>query len=447
MAWGFDAYTTTSSWTETGLNYTNAPARTTKLGSFPSGNLTGWISLDVTAAVTGNGTYSFALVGTYWQEISLAARETGANAPQLLITTNGTPPPPDTQPPTPPTNLTATNTTTTANLTWTAATDNTAVTGYNLYRSTTGGFTPAPGNRIAQPTSTGYADTGLAAGTYYYRVTARDAAGNESAPSAEASATATSGGGGGSLTPTPVPAANVAGVTVGPGFVEASARQVLRTSGDTVYVITSDDSPCQTGGSGVIRVWKGTGAQPANASVPTAFAEQDAGAHPTSAGNGSCVFSSGVTSVLLSPDSRLDAAGTVHLAYIDGKNGTVYYQTFFTGTNTWGPRTAIATGAQTSSGSGWPRGGQVALTLDASNAPHVLYASSGSSNAVRETSKAGGSLVDAGHRRDGSNLMHPSLVTSLDGTLHAAWLDNSLAAHATVRYAHQAAAAGAHPRR
>ena len=115
-------------------------------------------------------------------------------------------------------------------------------------------------------------------------MTARDAAGNESAPSGEASATATSGGGGGSVTPTPVPPANVAGVTVGPGFVEASARQVLRTSGDTVYVITSDDSPCQTGGRGVIRVWKGIGAQPANPSVPTAFAEQDAGAHPTSAG-------------------------------------------------------------------------------------------------------------------------------------------------------------------
>ena len=111
LAWGFDAYNTTSSWTETGLNYTNAPARTTKLGSFPSGNLTGWISLDVTAAVTGNGTYSFALVGTYWQEISLAARETGANAPQLIVTTtahphqptpNPQPHPPTSPPPTPP---------------------------------------------------------------------------------------------------------------------------------------------------------------------------------------------------------------------------------------------------------------------------------------------------------------------------------------------------------
>src|SRR5262249_12155589 len=36
--------------------------------------------------------------------------------------------------------------------------------------------------------TTSYTDTGLAAGTYYYRVTAADAAGNLSAPSNEASA-------------------------------------------------------------------------------------------------------------------------------------------------------------------------------------------------------------------------------------------------------------------
>jgi len=435
LAWGFDAYTTPSTWTETGLTYQNAPARAaTKLGSFPSGTATGWTTVPVTAAVTANGTYSFALVGTYWQEISLATRETGANAPQLIVTTSGAPPPADTQPPTAPTSLTATGTTT-ANLSWTAATDNTAVTGYSVYRSTSAGFTPAPANRIAQPTSTGYTDTGLAAGTYYYRVTARDAAGNEGPSSAEATATIAPGGG--TVTPTPVPAANVAGVTVGPGFVEASARQLLRTSGGAVYVITSDDSPCQTGGSGVIRVWKGTGAQAGNASVPTAFAEQDSGAHPVSAGSGSCVFTAGVTSVLLSPDSRLDAGGTIHLAYIDGRNGTVYYQTFFTGTDTWGPRTAIATGAQTSSGSGWPRGGQVALTLDAGDVPHVMFATSGSANAVRETTKAGGAWTTPVTVATGTNVMHPSLVTSLDGTLHAAWLDNSLAAHATVKYSHQ----------
>ncbi len=443
LNWGFDAYTTSSSWTETALTYQNAPARATKLGSFPSGNLTGWISLDVTPAITADGTYSFALVGTYWQEISLSAREAGATAPQLVITTNGTPPPPDTQAPTTPNNLTITNTTPSSlTLSWSTSTDNTAVTGYNLYRATTTGFTPSPSNRIAQPTTAGYTDAGLAGGTYHYRVTARDAAGNESLASAEATATVA---GGGVSVPTPVPAANLPGVTVGPGFVEASARQLLRTSGGTVYVITADDSPCQTGGSGVIRAWKGTGAQAGNANVPTGFAEQDSAGHPISTGRGSCIYAGGVGSVLLSPDSRLDAAGTIHLAYIDGSSGGVYYQTFSTATDRWGPRTTIATGAQTSSGSGWPRGGQVALTLDAADAPHVLYATSGTANSLRYTGRAGGSWSTPVVVATGTNIMHPSLATSLDGVLHAAWLDNSLAAHAAIKYARYASGSWSAP--
>ena len=51
------------------------------------------------------------------------------------------------------------------------------------------GFTPTTGNRVAQPTSTSYTDTGLAAGTYYYKLTAEDAAGNISPACNEATAT------------------------------------------------------------------------------------------------------------------------------------------------------------------------------------------------------------------------------------------------------------------
>src|SRR5581483_7762233 len=97
----------------------------------------------------------------------------------------------DSQPPTAPSGLTATGGVGTVSLRWTAATDNPGVTGYNVYRSTTAGFTPSAANRVAQVAGTGFTDTGLAAGTYYYRVTARDAAGNVSAPSNEASAAAT----------------------------------------------------------------------------------------------------------------------------------------------------------------------------------------------------------------------------------------------------------------
>src|SRR5262249_7151607 len=69
-------------------------------------------------------------------------------------------------------------------------TDNVGVVLYNVYRSTTSGFTPSAANRIAQPTGTGYTDSGLAPGTYFYLVTAQDAAGNVSAASNEATATA-----------------------------------------------------------------------------------------------------------------------------------------------------------------------------------------------------------------------------------------------------------------
>ena len=66
-----------------------------------------------------------------------------------------------------------------------------AVARYNVHRGSSAGFTPSPANRIAQPTATSYTDTGLAAGTYYYKVTAEDAAGNIGPASNEASATAT----------------------------------------------------------------------------------------------------------------------------------------------------------------------------------------------------------------------------------------------------------------
>ena len=94
----------------------------------------------------------------------------------------------DTTPPTAPTNLTATGGVGQASLSWTASTDNVGVTQYNVYRSTTSGFTPSPANLIGTSTTTSYTDN-VAAGTYYYLVTAQDAAGNISQPSNQANAT------------------------------------------------------------------------------------------------------------------------------------------------------------------------------------------------------------------------------------------------------------------
>ncbi|WP_199737943.1 LamG-like jellyroll fold domain-containing protein [Cellulomonas sp. PhB150] len=78
-----------------------------------------------------------------------------------------------------------------ADVSWAASTDDTAVTGYTLYRSTVAGFAPSPAAKVADVTATTYADTLPAGGTYYYRVTARDAAGNISDASIQGSGTVT----------------------------------------------------------------------------------------------------------------------------------------------------------------------------------------------------------------------------------------------------------------
>ena len=59
------------------------------------------------------------------------------------------------------------------------------------------------------------------------------------------------------VTPTPIPPPTEDGVTVGTGFVEAPDRQIVRTPNNVVYVFAADDDPCQLGGIGVIRAWKG----------------------------------------------------------------------------------------------------------------------------------------------------------------------------------------------
>jgi len=97
----------------------------------------------------------------------------------------------DTTAPSTPTNLTASGTTqTTTNLSWTASTDNAAVTGYNVYQGAT---------QIGTSSTTTYNVTGLTPATAYsFTVKAKDAAGNLSASSNTASVTTLTG----STTPT-----------------------------------------------------------------------------------------------------------------------------------------------------------------------------------------------------------------------------------------------------
>ena len=199
----------------------------------------------------------------------------------------------DTQPPTAPTNLTATGGLGKATLSWTASTDNIGVAKYSVYRSTTAGFTPDVTNRIAQTTSTTYTDSGLAGGTYYYRVKAEDAAGNLSPASNEASATATTD----TTPPTVSITAPSAGTTVsGSISVSANASDDVGVAGvqfkldganlgaeDTTspYSITWDTSTAANGSHTITAVARDTSNNPTTSAGVTVTVDNTAPPPPS----------------------------------------------------------------------------------------------------------------------------------------------------------------------
>ncbi len=114
-------------------------------------------------------------VRIYAAALSPAEIQTDMNTPVA-------PPGPDTTAPTVPSNLSATPISAAqVNLSWTASTDNVAVTGYKIFRAAV---------QVATSTVTSFSDTGLSPNTTYtYSVSAFDGAGNVSAATSPVSVT------------------------------------------------------------------------------------------------------------------------------------------------------------------------------------------------------------------------------------------------------------------
>ena len=83
-----------NSWTEGGLNYNNRPAVGATIGKTKKLSANTWTSVDVTSVVKGSGTFSFEMNATTPNVKSYSSRESGANAPQLVIETSAPPGPP-----------------------------------------------------------------------------------------------------------------------------------------------------------------------------------------------------------------------------------------------------------------------------------------------------------------------------------------------------------------
>jgi hypothetical protein len=74
-----------NTWTESTINYENAPSTGNSLNSSGSFGAGVWITIDITDYITGNGTYNLALTTPGNTAVNVASRESGLNAPQLMI--------------------------------------------------------------------------------------------------------------------------------------------------------------------------------------------------------------------------------------------------------------------------------------------------------------------------------------------------------------------------
>lgn len=81
QVWGV----TNNTWSETGITYANAPAGGSIIATTASTSAGSWQEWDVTPLVTGSGLVSLGLSTAGSTAISLASREAGANAPQLVL--------------------------------------------------------------------------------------------------------------------------------------------------------------------------------------------------------------------------------------------------------------------------------------------------------------------------------------------------------------------------
>jgi chitodextrinase len=191
----------------------------------------------IATAGTGTSYQDTTLTASTTYSYTVRARDAAGNISSPSASTSATTLAlPDTTAPSVPGGLTATAASSTQiNLSWTAATDNVGVTGYNVYRN---------GTQIATLGAvTTFQNTGLTASTTYsYTVQARDAAGNISGQSVAASATTLIPNPTAALAWDPVTATNLSGYRIyygtAPGTYIQARGQGISVGNVTTFTVT-----------------------------------------------------------------------------------------------------------------------------------------------------------------------------------------------------------------
>ncbi|WP_435190650.1 discoidin domain-containing protein [Streptomyces sp. bgisy126] len=276
--------------------------------------------------LTASKAYEFAPSGQ--NSVTIPFGETTARYVRVLVTANTVQPAAqlselevygpgtgDTQAPTAPANLAFTEPATgQVRLTWTAATDNTAVTGYDIYANNTL-LTSVAGN------VTTYTDSRPANQTVTYHVRAKDAAGNQSANSNAVTRQGDTGD-----TQAPTAPANLA-------FTEQTSGQVRLTwgassdnTGVTGYDVYANNT-LLTSVAGNVTTY--TDSRPANQTVTYHVRAKDAAGNQSVNSNTVTRNGSGSTGSNLAVGKPISASSTVHgfvAANANDNNTATYWE-------------------------------------------------------------------------------------------------------------------------
>jgi hypothetical protein len=199
-------------------------------------------------------------------------------------------------------------------------------------------------------------------------------------------------------------------VAVGPGAVESSVRQVVRTLDGRVYIAAPDDDGAIRNDfttPTVMTMYRAT-----TTGIPTKFQPADPQHSPRVAAPGT--MSGG--------DARLDRAGVIHVTYYRTDQRATIYQTFSTVTDTWGLAETVSTfGAlRDNPGYGARAAAVNAIALDRVGTSFVVV---GGATGVRVFRRQpDGTWVQDGNLSSASSL-HPAMTFDRRNRLHVAWLE------------------------
>src|SRR5215510_2160487 len=192
-------------------------------------------------------------------------------------------------------------------------------------------------------------------------------------------------------------------VRVGPGYVDCFTRQVVRTSGDVVYVVANASG--YTGGTAPssVRVYKG-----APSGNPTSFTEMDAAHRPS---NG--IRIGGVEAKLAGADRF------IQIVYEDIEASQTKYVKFDTLNDTWGVPEVV--GPLVGQNRTDRYLGRTGLALDSNGLPHVI--TGGVNERMYYTNRVTGSWSTPVVIAAASTNMKPSMAFDRNGVLHVAFYD------------------------